>query len=122
MTTSTPSESLLPSLSLLWPAGGPLAADTPEPLSATAADDLNVLEVVHAMVGGDGPPTRLQQRERFARQLLSQLCQQPDVIAYRQDVLEDLLNDRPLRERLGQLLPSFEVRYESAKAGYVRSP
>jgi DNA mismatch repair protein MutS len=111
VTTSTPSESVLPTLSLLWPGGGPpaKAAATPEPLSETAADDLNVVEVVQAMVGGDGPPTRLQQRERFARQLLSQLCQQPEVIAYRQDVLEDLLTDRALRERLGQLLPSFEV-------------
>ena len=62
------------------------------------------------MLGGDGPPVRLQQRERFARQMLSQLCQEPAVIAYRQDVLEDLLIDQPLRERLGSIgYPRFEA-------------
>jgi hypothetical protein len=53
----------------------------PEPLSASAAEDLNVLELVQTLVGGDGPPNRLQQRERFARQILSQLCQQSEPIS-----------------------------------------
>jgi hypothetical protein len=61
------------------------------------------------MMGGEGPPTRIQQRERFARETLSQLCQQPRVIAYRQGVLEDLITNQPLRERLGQLLSSLET-------------
>jgi DNA mismatch repair protein MutS len=109
VTNSTPSDPSPPPLSLLWPAGVPPAPVPPDLLSATAADDLNVLEVVQAMVGDDGPPIRLQQRERFARQILGQLCQQTDVIAYRQDVLDDLLADQTLRERLGQLLPSLEA-------------
>jgi DNA mismatch repair protein MutS len=98
----------------LWPAHVPFAAGQSESLSATAAEDLNVVEVVQAMLGGDGPPVRLQQRERFARQMLGQLAQLPEVIDYRQDVLADLLADQPLRERLGQLLPSLEALSDAA--------
>ncbi|MDQ6673593.1 MAG: hypothetical protein M3069_23105 [Chloroflexota bacterium] len=110
MSSSAASDASLPPLSLLWPsetAGG--GASARELLSATAADDLNVTEVIQAIVGRDGPPNQVRQRERFARQVLSQLCQEPEVIAYRQDVLEDLLADQPLRERLGELLPSLEA-------------
>ena len=66
------------------------------------------MDVVQAMLGGEGAPVRLQQRERFARQMLSQMCQHQDVIAYRQDVLADLLTDESLRDQLGQLLPGLE--------------
>jgi DNA mismatch repair protein MutS len=103
------SESSLPPLSLLWPAGAPYVDANLNALSANAADDLNVMELVQAMLGGDGPPIRIQQRERFAREILSQLCQQPEVIAYRQGILEDLITNQPLRERLGQLLASLEA-------------
>jgi DNA mismatch repair protein MutS len=105
----TQSDSALPPLSLLWPAGVAPSSPVPEPLSASAAEDLNVLELVQTLVGGDGPSNRLQQRERFARQILSQLCQQPEVIAYRQDVLDNLISHPHLRERLGQLLPGLEA-------------
>jgi DNA mismatch repair protein MutS len=98
----------LPPLSLLWPAGR-AAAEATERLSSAAADDLNVLELVQAMVGGEGPPNRLRQRERFARQVLCQLTQAPAVIAFRQDVVADLLTHQPLRERLGELVPSLEA-------------
>src|SRR4030088_894405 len=104
-----PSDSSLPALSLLWPAGVAAASARAESLSASAADDLNLLELVRAMIGGGGPPARVQQRERFAREILAQLCQQPDVIAYRQGVLEDLVANQPLRERLGQILASLEA-------------
>jgi hypothetical protein len=103
------SDSSLPALSLLWPAGVSAASARAESLSASAADDLNLLELVRAMIGGGGPPARVQQRERFAREILAQLCQQPDVIAYRQGVLEDLIANQPLRERLGQILASLEA-------------
>src|SRR3989442_6713297 len=102
------SDSSLPPLSLLWPAGASSVSAISDSLSASAADDLNVMELVQAMVGGDGSPTRIQQRERFARQILSQLCQQPDVIAYRQGVLEDVITNQILRERLSQLVSSLE--------------
>src|SRR6266568_9091532 len=107
VSSSTPPDASLPPLSLLWPDGS--AGTGMEQLSATAADDLNMIELVQAMVGGEGPSNRLRQRERFARQVLSQLGQEPAVIAYRQDVLEDLLAHQPLRERLGELLPSLEA-------------
>jgi len=71
VSSSTRPDASLPPLSLLWPDGS--AGTGMEQLSATAADDLNVIELVQAMVGGEGPPNRLRQRERFARQVLSQL-------------------------------------------------
>ena len=114
MSTSTSVDASLPALSLLWPTGA--AGTAAEGLSAGAAEDLNVAAVVQAMLGRDGPPVRLQQRERFAHQMLSQLCQQPDVIDYRQDVLEDLLTDAALRDELGQLLPGLEALAEVAGA------
>jgi len=103
------SDTSLPALSLLWPAGTSPETATSDLLSASAADDLNVLELVRAMMGGGGPPPRVQQRERFAREILSQLCQQPEVIAYRQGILDDLITNQPLRERLSQLLASLET-------------
>src|SRR5438445_4302230 len=102
------SDSSVPALSLLWPAGAAPAPASSSSLSASAADDLNMMELVRAMMGGDGPPSRVQQRERFAREMLSQLCQQPEVIAYRQGVLEDLITNDPLRERLSHILTSLE--------------
>src|SRR6059058_1021757 len=105
-------ESALPPLSLLWPAGVAVAGSHVDALSASAAEDLNLMELIHAMQAVDAPPIRLQQRVRFADQILSQLGQQAEVITYRQDILEDLLADRPLRERLGQLLPNLEALAE----------
>ncbi|MGI9148013.1 MAG: MutS-related protein [Chloroflexota bacterium] len=110
MSSSTQPDASLPRLSALWPPErDAVGASAIELLSATAADDLNVIEVIQAMVASDGPPNRLRQRERFARQVLSQLCQEAEVTAYRQDVLEDLLADEQLRERLRELLPSLEA-------------
>ncbi len=103
------SDSSLPPLSLLWPTGASFAPAGSDSLSAGAADDLNVMDVVKAMIGGADPPIRVQQRERFARQILGQLSQNPEVIAFRQGVLEDLITDQPLRERLGQVLPGLEA-------------
>ncbi len=107
------SDSSLPPLSLLWPTGASFAPAGSDSLSAGAADDLNVMDVVKAMIGGADPPIRVQQRERFARQILGQLSQQPEVIAYRQGVLEDLITDQPLRERLGQVLPGLEALWRA---------
>src|SRR5258708_12420185 len=103
------SDSSLPALSLLWPSGVSSASPRLESLSASAADDLNLLELVRAMIGGGGPPARVQQRERFTCEILSQLCQQPDVIAYRQGVLEHLIANPPLRDRLGQILATLQA-------------
>jgi DNA mismatch repair protein MutS len=103
------SDASLPPLSFLWPAGVSLTDPNSAALPASAADDLNMMELVQTVMAGEGPPIRVQQRERFAREILSQLCQQSEVIAYRQGILEDLLDHPPLRERLGQLLSSLEA-------------
>jgi hypothetical protein len=78
-------------------------------LSSSAADDLNLSELVQAIVGSGAPPNRLRQRKRFASQLLGQLSQETAVLSYRQDVLDDLLADRGLRQRLDELLPGLEA-------------
>src|SRR6266446_3955013 len=96
-----------PAFSLLWPNATPSAALTAE-LSPTAAEDLHLAEIVAAIVGGEGPRVRLQQREHFVRQTLHQLCLDPELIAYRQAAFEDLLTDTQLQERLTQLVPQLE--------------
>ena len=96
-----------PSLSLLWP-NGPPSAERVISLSESAAEDLNLAEVIAAIVGGDAPRVRLQQREHFAREILTKAALDPDVITYRQGALHDLLDDPTLRARIEEIVPKLE--------------
>src|SRR5438132_6796392 len=97
----------VPAFSLLWPSTPPPTSLWSQ-ISPTAAEDLNLAEIVSAIVGSDGPRVRVQQREQFARQTLSQLCLVPELIASRQEVLEDLLLDPLLQERFAEIVPQLE--------------
>lgn len=102
-------------LSVLWP-GTPPSSVGDGVLLATAAEDLNLGEIVAAIVGGEGSRIRLQQRERFVRQTLSELTTAPDVIAYRQAAFGDVLADQRLQDRLADILPQLEELADAAMA------
>lgn len=95
------------SLSLLWP-NGRVAQSGPR-LSELASADLELGAIAAALAGGDAPQVRRSARERFARQVLTQLLTEPEVIAYRQAVLADLLQRPALCAELEQLLPNLEA-------------
>ena len=100
-------------LSLLWP-GTPPSPAAADGLARSAADDLKLGEIVAAIVGGAGSRVRLQQREHFARQTLSQLCTSADVITYRQAAFQDLVDDPLLQERLADIVPRLEELSDAA--------
>jgi DNA mismatch repair protein MutS len=92
---------------LLWPGGRGHTAGSR--LGEQAVADLHLDAIIRAMVGADAPAGRLVARERFARQVLTELLSAPEVIAHRQAVLADLLDNPALRERLEQVLPGLEA-------------
>jgi len=94
-------------LSLLWPHGrGATASAT---LGEEAAADLDLAAVIRAIVGAAAPAGRVGAREQFTSQVLTQLLQDPDVIAHRQAVLADVLELPTLRERVADVLPALEA-------------
>jgi DNA mismatch repair protein MutS len=115
-------------ISLLWPPDARQAASAGPRLPGDAADDLQLAGLIGALAAGEGRPSRRQHRERLVRQTLSELCTDPAVIAYRQEVVDDLLSEAPLREVLGQVLPELELladsvpsnRFQAADDGAVQ--
>ena len=88
------------SISLLWPEGCERSqARHPAWDDATIAD-LGLHELARAL----SPEGRHEER---VRQILFAPCDDPNVIAYRQDLLRDLLENEALAEALGALLPSL---------------
>jgi hypothetical protein len=86
-------------LSLLWP-----SASGPDPawhLPGEVVQDLGLNSIVAAMSPGPA------HREALEAVLYS-LCPDPAVIAYRQEVLDDLLAAPALAEALGALLPALD--------------
>lgn len=95
-----PSAPPVPSISLLWPPdAGACPPDTPR-LSAQAAADLDLETTVRGLCASPGD-------QRSVHAALAGLCADPGVIAYRQAVLEDLLNAPELLIRLEALLPAI---------------
>jgi hypothetical protein len=94
-------------LSLLWP--GSRATAEIGRLDEQAIADLHLDEIVRAIVGGGAPAGRLAARERFAHEVLTTLVRDSEIIACRQAVLTDLLDNPSLRERLEQVLPALEA-------------
>src|SRR5919199_2903739 len=94
-------------LSLLWP--GSRATAEIGRLDEQAIADLHLDEIVRAIVGGGAPAGRLAARERFAHEVLTTLVRDTEIIAYRQAVLADLLDNASLREQLEQVLPALEA-------------
>ncbi|HMQ33296.1 MAG TPA: hypothetical protein PKD53_21365 [Chloroflexaceae bacterium] len=88
-----------PQLSLLWPPGR-----SPDPawrLPREVAQDLGLAAIVAAMEPAPGHGEALEA-------VLFTLCPDPAVIAYRQDVLDDLLAAPALAATLGALLPALD--------------
>ena len=76
-------------------------------LSSTAAHDLGLDEIIAAFT-----PDRGHQKE--IRDVFSRLPRDPDVLAYRQAVLNDLLANPGLAERFGALLPVFDSLFQAS--------
>ena len=109
-------------VSLLWPIGSPRGSGAGQQLTTDAVADLELTEIIRVLAGGEGRPSRRDQRERLVRQTLTELCTDPGVIAYRQEVVDDLLNDPPLREGLARILPDLEALAETAPSNRFQVP
>ncbi len=109
-------------VSLLWPVGSPRGSGAGQQLPPDAAVDLQLAEIIRVLAEGEGRPSRRNLRERLVRQTLSELCTDPRVIAYRQEVVDDLLINPPLRERLARLLPDLEALSETAPSNRFQPP
>lgn len=92
----------VPSISLLWPPGNAPGVSAAPRLSATAAADLDLDTTVRALCLSPGD-------ERSVYATLAGLCAGPDVIVYRQAVLDDLLHFPALLARLEGLLPAIRA-------------
>lgn len=98
---------------MLYPAGASSDAAAAEyaasflELSPAAAHDLGLDEIIAAFT-----PDRGHQKE--IRDLFSRLPRDPDVIAYRQAVLDDLLANPELAERFASLLPVFDSLFQAS--------
>ena len=82
--------------SLLWPAG---VARRYTELDVQCARDLELDQTLLAL-------TRSSIERGKVREILTRICTDPAVIAYRQDVIEDLWDHAAFREGLEALLPS----------------
>lgn len=112
-------------ISLLWPSGSPRPLATSgnaQQLPADAAADLQLTEIVNILAAGEGRPARRHHRERLVRQTLSELCTDPAVIAYRQEVVEELLRTPALRESLALALPDLDALAETSPASRFQAP
>jgi hypothetical protein len=89
------------SFSLLWPGGtGPSPAGTV--LETQCARDLELESILAALT--DGRP-----RQSAIRKVFLSLCTDPTVIAYRQDVLDDLWHNPDFTGQLEALLPDLST-------------
>lgn len=97
-----------PIFSLLYPAGASL--DRPESfleITPAAAHDLGLDEIIAAF-----SPEREYQKE--IESLFYRLPRDPEVILYRQTVLDDLLNNPEIVERFTSLLPTINSLFQYA--------
>jgi len=100
----------LANFSLLYPKGSGISSngqDSCLELSTGAAHDLGLDEVIAAFT-----PDREHQKE--VRDLFSRLPRDPQVITYRQAVLDDLLANPTLADRFASLLPVIDSLFASS--------
>ncbi len=102
-------------VSLLWPQGPPGQSSPDIHLGTGASADLELNEIVQVLTGGEGT------RSSFVMSVLMELCTNPAVIVYRQEVVADLLADHRLRERLNEMLPLL-VRRRQHRDPLAREP
>jgi hypothetical protein len=108
---------------VLWPRGAARPEDGGRPaLPADSTADLQVAELMRVLASGEGRPARRDRRERVVRQALTGLCTDPTIIAYRQELVAELLRNQPLRERLIEALPGLEALAEIAPTSRFQVP
>src|SRR4051794_14834627 len=118
----TPPAESAAEVSLLWPGGSRPDPSAGPSLPAESAADLQMAELHRVLASGEGRPARRDHRERLVRQTLTDLCTDPAVIAYRQEVVAELLKNVPLRERLAQVLPNLEALAETSPSSRFQVP
>lgn len=96
-------------ISLLWPDDEP--GQIASKLNIFAINDLALDRIVRALDIKGG-------HESFVRNVLTQLCADPEVISYRQEVLSDLLDDPELTTSLQALLPELAGLGRSSAASW----
>jgi hypothetical protein len=104
--------------SLLWPSGIPRGADGRASLSPELIADLDLEPILRVLGAGDA------RRMTFASWVLGDLTTDADTIAFRQEVLGNLLASRPLRDRLTETLPHLTELIDRARRpaqGYLWS-
>jgi DNA mismatch repair protein MutS len=89
-------------------------------LGEDAIADLRLDDVIAALVGTAPQAGRRAPRERHARRVLTALVWQPEVIAYRQAVLTDLLDNPALPEDLARVLPALDALGDAPPAQRYR--
>ena len=100
MSKPQPAQNLAP-ISLLWPPAMETSLSTlPPRLSEQSAADLDLDATVSALSAAHG-------HAREIRAILLHLCDDPAVIRYRQDVIDDLLTHPDLAQQLKDLLPQL---------------
>src|SRR5215472_1604487 len=92
-------------VSLLWPD----ARRSPASLSETAVEDLQLGRILEAFILPDAAPGRRAARERFARDVVSRLLSDPEVIEHRQGILAELMAKPSLRQHLEECVPGLEA-------------
>jgi DNA mismatch repair protein MutS len=106
MKKQTGAEPITLAFSLLWPKGRQKSGAVP--LVPGSADDLDVKKLVEFMAADPRKTSLIQE-------VFKDLCQDPETINYRLDVLEDLLNCPALNECWNSLMPVLsELRYYSS--------
>ncbi|MGE3268049.1 MAG: hypothetical protein AB7P40_04835, partial [Chloroflexota bacterium] len=109
-------------VSLLWPGGSRPPSGDGHHLPPDAAADLQLAEIIQVLAAGEGRPARRHAREQLVRQTLSDLCMDPAVIGYRQEIVDDLLTRPSLRERLAETLPNLEALADASPSGRFQVP
>jgi DNA mismatch repair protein MutS len=110
------------SISLLWPSHSSRESSVGRQLPADSAADLQLTEIIRILARGEGRPSRRDHRERLVRQTLTDLCTDPEVITYRQEIVDELLNNPSLRERLVQILPDLDALSEISPSNRFQPP
>lgn len=94
-------------VSLLWPPGCSPDGSDGGSRESDAATDLGLTDVAQALTSYDGYRAQREQRERFVFAVLTAFYTDLEVITYRQAVVTELIENRPLRERLHEALPGL---------------
>ncbi|MBP7403060.1 MAG: hypothetical protein KBA30_10635 [Clostridia bacterium] len=91
----------VPALSLLWPENRSVYADRTRKLGGAAIDNLELPALAARMAPG-------RERSESVLEMLTELCADEDVIAYRQEVIDDLLASPGLVDRLREVTEHLE--------------